>query len=1180
LALAGIAVTVASLAAAELLRRALEISFSNPLTRATYPWTARIDLVTIVVLIGSIAVLAAASLSPNIRQSRRPDWSRIVPWTVLVLVLAAAAGVTAGPPAAIGTLLLYPIVLWVGPRIADSDDPWLLPLLGVAFVARALVAVGLSAYGLPGRGHTVFDDEMAVYQGARQLEVFLWQGTGELTFEWRHLEGAQLDLTGAQFALFGDNFTLTRIVNAALGTLAVAFVYGIAARFRGATEARAAAVVAALWPTLVIWGGSGLREPLSILLTLLFPWLLVRRFGKSQRPFVVLAVSTALITLLLLAVLRPPAALAMVAALLVAAVWTPLPGRRAVPRGAIVGAAVVVGVVVIGLSWRITRDPYAFMQQFTPRALEYRQAAAELTPLVEGDRTRLPQQPDPSFMVLATIVRAVPPGGTGLETGVLYWYTYDPPGYRVLFEDGTRADLLPSQVFHLTDETVGWSDVLKRPLQAMRLVFVPASPLGGELRHAATAPDTLTWDVLLVLAAIGAWRTRCWRSSLVGTMLVVYPLVMVLGMGILATNLGTLLRHRSLIVPFLGILGAPLLVQLAPRTRPALRRVPAPAAIAATLACLAIVVADAVLNFRFDQVRSQGPPTAWGVLPWSARFDLLLLIAFVVLVGWQIYRGGALPRPEWRWRLWLPCLLLALVAAVGLNPLVGVAVVATYALVVLVGPFFAGTRGRTLDVLLATAVSVRLLAALGFSLYGLATHGAAVLDDEVALNRAGIEVGAILAVGKGDLQSDWWHLPGPYLSSIGALYWLVEPDFALVRVANAALGGLAVVLVWSIARSLFGVRAAWIAGWLMALWPSFVLWSGTGLRESAFAVTALLVPWLLIRYGILRTGVDRLLLVTAICVSLYLTWTLREYTAVGILAGLAVAFAAPVWRGVRGHGHLLSVGASVLVIALAVSTPRLVSLYHSQPVSLALGWVSPRGLEYRAAAIELSTIVETDPRKRPAPPDPSIPGIGTLVRVEAPDDVPRTGVISGYEQNPFRYDIKYDRDTNVVVDARFVERLTDASVDWSAPVARLVAGFGLLVLPPWPLESLTHAITLPDVLAWDLLAVLALIDAVRLVVRRPRSGAWLVLVVFPLIMLPALALASSYVGTVVRHRAMLAPWLAILAADLIAACLPAIDRLRLARPSWGVRNEEWGRPALARSARGLGSGESGLGEPQ
>ncbi len=135
-------------------------------------------------------------------------------------------------------------------------------------------------------------------------------------------------------------------------------------------------------------------------------------------------------------------------------------------------------------------------------------------------------------------------------------------------------------------------------------------------------------------------------------------------------------------------------------------------------------------------------------------------------------------------------------------------------------------------------------------------------------------------------------------------------------------------------------------------------------------------------------------------------------------------------------------------------------------------------------------------------------------------------------------------------------------MDWSAPLARLAAGFGLLVLPPWPLESLAHAITTPDVLAWDLLAVLALIDAVRLALRRPRSGAWLVLVVFPLLMLPALALASSYVGTVVRHRAMLAPWLAILAGDLLAACLPVLGRVRLTRFPRGPRSTVVAQPSL------------------
>jgi hypothetical protein len=66
-------------------------------------------------------------------------------------------------------------------------------------------------------------------------------------------------------------------------------------------------------------------------------------------------------------------------------------------------------------------------------------------------------------------------------------------------------------------------------------------------------------------------------------------------------------------------------------------------------------------------------------------------------------------------------------------------------------------------------------------------------------------------------------------------------------------------------------------------------------------------------------------------------------------------------------------------------------------------------------------------------------------------------------------------------------------------------------------------------------------------------------------MLPALALASSYVGTVVRHRAMLAPWLAILAGDLLAACLPAFDRLRFDRFARGRQSSVLGQRSLVSS---------------
>jgi hypothetical protein len=574
----------------------------------------------------------------------------------------------------------------------------------------------------------------------------------------------------------------------------------------------------------------------------------------------------------------------------------------------------------------------------------------------------------------------------------------------------------------------------------------------------------------------------------------------------------------------------------------------------------------------------------------------------VGLVAWQVGREARLPGhpadprgplPAWRfdWRVWAPAPVLGLATGLLLGPLPGLVAVVMYGLVLLAGPLFARERSAPVETLLAVAVSLRLLAAVGLSVYGLATHGDAVLDDEVALNRAGIEVAAILAVGKGDLQSDWWHLPGPYLSSIGALYWLVAKDFTLVRLVNAGLGALAVGVLYGVARALFGqpsgsprdpqvgvtppkavvwgASSARVAGWLVALWPVVVFWSGTGLRESAFAVASLLVPWLLLGRGDARTAAERIVLATTIGLALFVMWTYREYAVAAMLAGLLLAAAPPVVGWVRAHRQPAAAVALVLLVGLGVAAPRLAGVLRSEPVNLALGWLSPRGLEYRAAATELSTIVETDPRKRPAPPSPDIPGVTTIVRVQLPGETElRTGVVAGYEYDPFRYHIKFDKDSDVVVDPDRVQRLTDDNVGWDAPLGRLLDGLRLLIAPPAPFGPLAHVATIPDALAWDVLAALAVASAVwmgrRRIPRPPpsaalpmrpgfawlarRSPAWLVCTLFPLVMLLALGFASAYLGTVVRHRSMLVPWLALLAA-------PAI--VRLAR-AWADR-----RPPVA-----------------
>ena len=573
LALLSVGALGATLAVDEALRRALEISFRNALTRALYPWTVRLDLAVLLLLAASIGVLATGTgtgAGQDTKAAPRVDRRRLLLGSVPLAAVAVVTAVVISPVSAVAAVVLYGVALWVGPRLAGAVDPWLVPLLAFSFTLRAALAVALSLYGEPGHGRTTFDDEQAIHNAAHQVAAIMAAGVGDLDPEWRHLMGSQLDVMGTLYVLLGPEFTTFRLLNVCLSTLTIALVYAIADRWRGRGVARTASVLVALWPTLVLWGSTGLREPLSIALTLLFPWLLLRRFeaggaGGAARPYALLAATTGALALLTLAVLRPPAAIALAVALLVSAPFVRWPDggrlRRTLP---VVGAALL-GVTALALSWRLSRDPAEFRAQFTPRAVEYRQASAELTPRLESDRSKLPAQPDPSFMALSTLVRAVPLGRTTTETGVLYSYTLDPPGYLVLFDDGTLTPMAPSQVRALTDETIQWTDLLGRPVRALRLLFVPIGP-GEPLQRLATAPDTVAWDALLLVAALAAVPALR-RSVPADVVLVVYPFLMVLGLALLSTNLGTLVRHRGIVVPWLALLAAPILVVYAARLK-------------------------------------------------------------------------------------------------------------------------------------------------------------------------------------------------------------------------------------------------------------------------------------------------------------------------------------------------------------------------------------------------------------------------------------------------------------------------------------------------------------------------------------------------------------------------------------------------------------------------------------
>jgi hypothetical protein len=245
------------------------------------------------------------------------------------------------------------------------------------------------------------------------------------------------------------------------------------------------------------------------------------------------------------------------------AVRWPLGARLALVGG---GLGLLLGAIYVGTSGVV-----GFIgQPLSPRALEYRAAVAELTPMIEHIRERLPPKPDPEMLNLGTLLRARPPGRARLETVIVAGYTSDPLGYQVLVADGTSFVILPQDVQRPTDDNVDWRDVLGRFAQGTRLLLVPFTPWdSGPGRRLLLAPDALAWDVLLALNLLAA-RREGRRLTPGRALLYVYPWLVILGLMLTSTNVGTVARHRSTLVPWLVVASAPLLLSLWCRARTAL----------------------------------------------------------------------------------------------------------------------------------------------------------------------------------------------------------------------------------------------------------------------------------------------------------------------------------------------------------------------------------------------------------------------------------------------------------------------------------------------------------------------------------------------------------------------------------------------------------------------------------
>lgn len=162
-----------------------------------------------------------------------------------------------------------------------------------------------------------------------------------------------------------------------------------------------------------------------------------------------------------------------------------------------------------------------------------------------------------------------------------------------------------------------------------------------------------------------------------------------------------------------------------------------------------------------------------------------------------------------------------------------------------------------------------------YYLVGVGGDGFAFTDDRT-YDAAGSQIAAALRAGKdGYALHSWQQNPG-YFYFNGWLYSILGDDTLSARVVNSFLSSLTAVLVFEVARILFCLRVARIAGLLSAFMPSVVYLSALQFKDTALIFVMIYTVYLLVAKSDQKVTFRSIL---AVAGALFIMWYLRkDYT--------------------------------------------------------------------------------------------------------------------------------------------------------------------------------------------------------------------------------------------------------------------------------------------------------------
>jgi hypothetical protein len=362
-----------------------------------------------------------------------------------------------------------------------------------------------------------------------------------------HLGGdGYLGLTTVVSMLFGSvaDSNAFRFINAGMGALVVVLSALIARRLYGLRAAAVAAIGLSVWPLLVLWSSTILRDTMGSLAVVVVWWTL----GRSRQAGWLQTMIVVFLALVIVLSLRPYLAGALMAGVLAWAAYPPL--RRLSRTGlAAVGALVAVATVVL-MIWQARRLDFAAHELLYRQTVTRMETLGRLYTDTPPDTANLPIKP-------GTAVAVADPHTGWLLAGVIQDFPHDAI-VRAAFVDESVRDVPVVDVQLIQSAPIP-------PLQMIAWLgpnlvsYFGGTPLAGDTSSPAWIVGSLAWDVLLIVAVAASIRQRLspreWLFPLCITAGTVLALVAVPGAP------GNADRHRETqTVPLLFVLASGLVL--------------------------------------------------------------------------------------------------------------------------------------------------------------------------------------------------------------------------------------------------------------------------------------------------------------------------------------------------------------------------------------------------------------------------------------------------------------------------------------------------------------------------------------------------------------------------------------------------------------------------------------------